>query len=513
MLKNRFLSVFTLAFAAGIAVCLLAGTGSETVSFSVCAGLAVTVCVCCALLYRKRKDLRQRMIYPLLIVIGLCMGSGWLLVRSSVYDRANAFVGRQDLVYGVVTESGSSADSSYFDLRVERSKAALPSGTHVRVYPSAKRFLQIGEQTEVALTYRDTADNRERGYGLKLIAEGTVRSVQPGKGVVYSVRRAVLNACADLYGPYGVEGLAQALTVRERSLLSKSVAGAYQNAGLSHVLAISGLHLTILTLSLGRLLAKCRVRKQVRDGISIAFLLFYCFLTGFSPSVTRAFVMLTFVLLGGMTLHRVDSLTTLFFALLLLLLADPYALLSVGLQLSFLSCLGILLLQPEFGMLRVRIVGGLHAKHRALRSFLYERLSGLSVSCCAILFTFPVTVFSFGTVSWIAPLCNLLLLPLFSPLLCLLFLSVLLYLIFPPLAHAVACIPGYAFRLLHSALMFLEQRGIGSVQAPLSAMWVPLLCALGVIVCSLLFKKNRFRLILSFFAAFAGSLTVSILLL
>ncbi len=513
MLKNRFLSVFTLAFAAGIAVCLLAGTERETVPFSVSAGVAVAVCICCALLYRERKDLRQRMIYPLLIAVGLCMGSGWLLVRSSAYEKASAFVERQDLVYGVVTESGSSAYSSYFDLRVERSKAALPSGTCVRIYPTSRRFLQIGERAEVALTYRELADSRERGSGLTLTAEGTVQSVQPGEGVVYSVRRAVLNACADLYGPYDVEGLAQALTVRERSLLPKSVAGAYQNAGLSHVLAISGLHLTILTLSLGRLLARCRVRKQVRDGISIAFLLFYCFLTGFSPSVTRAFIMLTFVLIGGMTLHRVDSLTTLFFALLVLLLADPYALLSVGLQLSFLSCLGILLLQPELGMLHIRMVGGLHTRHRALRSFLYERLSGLSVSGCAILFTFPVTVFSFGTVSWIAPLCNLLLLPLFSPLLCLLFLSVLLYLIFPPLAHAVACVPGYAFRLLHGVLMFLEEHKIGSVQAPLSAMWVPIFCALGVIVCSLLFKKNRFPLILSFFAAFAGSLTASILLL
>jgi competence protein ComEC len=79
-------------------------------------------------------------------------------------------------------------------------------------------------------------------------------------------------------------------------LLSPETNEAYRNAGLSHLLAISGLHLSVLVAMLRKLLFAFRLRKQVREVIALLVILLYCFLTGFSPSIVRAAVMVGFVL-------------------------------------------------------------------------------------------------------------------------------------------------------------------------------------------------------------------------
>lgn len=508
MLKNRFLSVFFCCFAAGIAAGLFAGIGREAVAFLLVAILVGVSAMVCGLLFCRGKLPRNARLYVCFVLAGLLLGSGWLWVRSLPYARMQRFVGRTDSVVGTVTDSGSSQESAWLDVRVERSKAALPQRTVVRLYASPSSTVRTGDRIEATVSYSRTSTAEERGTSVSLVANGTVTSVRGGSGLLASFRRTVIRACDSLYSRYGVSGTAQALLVRERSALSYGTAALYRNAGLSHLLAISGLHLAVLAMAFRRMLAWLRVRKQVRELLAMLLLVFYCALTGFSVSVVRASVMLAFTLFGEITLHRVDRLTVLFAALMLLLLADPYALITPALQLSFLACLGILFCARFTQDVAFRIAGRRKDVHHRLRKPLGNAVSGLLVSCSASVCTFPVTVLRFGTVAYLAPLLNVFVLPLFEVALTLLMLSVVLYPFCAPVAGWVAILPGRLLQLLEGFLALLQRWSVGSADVDSVWLCVPACLSVSAVVSLLVLPlRHGWRASLLLTGGFAVSLT------
>lgn len=513
MLKNRFLSVFALAFAAGIAMPILLGTGKEAVSFLICACLAALFVGVFVRAHYRSPDLKKILLYPLIFALGMCFGAGWLYVRSLPYASYESFSGVKDTVEGIVTESGASSESGYIELQIDRSKAVLPKGTRVRLYFEDERLIRIGDRVGAVLTYGNLSYDSQRANRVALTANGAVISAEDGEGVVSFVRYWILDACLELFDPYGVAGTAQALIVRERTLMSEAVSEAYRNAGLSHLIAISGLHLTVLIAALRRILLSVGMRKRTRELLALLLIIFYCFLAGFSPSIMRAAIMTGAVLIGEITFSECDRLTVLFLALLILLIANPYALLSLGLQLSFLSCLGIVLLEPYVTALQRKISGRKNMRHYRLRKSASGIVGSFMVSCSAVVFTFPVTVFNFGTVAYLAPFANLVFVPLFSPVLSLALLSVIVYPFFPPVAEVIAFLPGQILRLTEHFLAFLPEHGIGSFETDSAWMLLPALLAVAAILCVLLFMKHGFRLYLSFSVAFALTLTICVIAL
>lgn len=513
MLKDRFLSVFGLAFAAGIAAPFALGTETKAVSF-VCLLCLVGLAVGIYLWARRRMQALQKLwIYPMLFAIGMALGAGWLWVRSVPYTADAVYVDLQDTVEGIVTESGSSAESSYIELQIERSKSALPKGTRIRLYTRTDQAVHIGDCVGAVLTYSNVSNDVQKANRVSLIANGTVTSVAEGTGMITTVRNAFLHACGELYTEYGVEGTVQALTVRERTALSADISDAYRNAGLSHLLAISGLHLNIIIAALRSFLAMFGMRKRTRELLALLAIVFYCFLTGFSASVVRASIMLGAVVIGEIAFSESDSLTILFLALTVLLIANPFALLSLGLQLSFLSCLGILLLKPHIAEWQRRIRGRYDMRFYRLRRFAAALVGSLAVTVSAVVFTFPVTMLNFGTFSYLSPITNLIFVPLYSYALSFLLLSVAVHPFLPSVAAVLAYLPGQILRFSERALIALNESGIGTFAT--DSLWtlVPVLFAVAAIVCMLLFFRKGIWLYLANIGAFLISLILCALLL
>lgn len=170
-------------------------------------------------------------------------------------------------------------------------------------------------------------------------------------------------------------------------------------AGLMHVVAVSGMHVSILIAFLRFLFGKGR-----RSAL-VCILLVWAFvaLSGMSPSAVRAAFMQTMLLLAPLFDRENDPLTSLSAALALLLLANPFAAASISLQLSFAAMLGIVLLFERLQALLMRPFGEGRAAD-ILRAPLAILACSLSVSA----FTLPITAAYFGYVSVLAPLTNLL---------------------------------------------------------------------------------------------------------
>lgn len=117
----------------------------------------------------------------------------------------------------------------------------------------------------------------------------------------------------------------------------------FRNASMSHILAISGMHVSYLLIGI-RVLFNKSLGKRKTSIISIVFLIFYMFLTNFSPSITRAGVMSILLLFSKLVYRNNDTYTSLSLALLILLVYNPFLINNLGLQLSFGGVLGIVLL-------------------------------------------------------------------------------------------------------------------------------------------------------------------------
>ncbi len=218
------------------------------------------------------------------------------------------------------------------------------------------------------------------------------------------IRAAVKEKLSVLYSPDDTAFM-QALLLGDKSLLNgttflKNMAV----TGVSHVLAVSGMHVVFLIGFLNLLIK----RRRTASLIGIPIILLFMAVVGFSPSVTRAGILQIFVLSAPLVRRESDSITALSAALLLILLFNPYAVTGAGLQLSFAATVGILLVSPKLYEVLCRLLPG---KSRGVRRFLRAAallvFAGISSTVGALILTVPLVAVYFGYVSIIAPLTNL----------------------------------------------------------------------------------------------------------
>lgn len=207
----------------------------------------------------------------------------------------------------------------------------------------------------------------------------------------------------DAVFPEDAAGFAKALLLGDRGGLSYARQNEMSLAGISHVAAVSGMHLSILLAGLFFLTRRHRVFSAV---LGIPAAVFFAAMAGFTPSVSRAAVMLSLSLLARLIHREYDSPSALAFAALLLLLANPMTAASAGFQLSVGAVAGILCFS---GRLYAWMMKKEKKSGKSRRIKMKRALAGsLAVSLGASVFTAPLTAWTFGVVSLLSPLTNLL---------------------------------------------------------------------------------------------------------
>jgi len=186
-----------------------------------------------------------------------------------------------------------------------------------------------------------------------------------------------------------------------RDRLDRAVEDIFAETGVAHVLCVSGLHVGFVLAGVFLAAGVLGVPRRAFLFAAAPVIIFYALMTGLGPAVIRAGVMAVLVLAAALLGRERDWPTALALAAGVLLLFDPSSIYEVGFQLSFAATWGILYLGPLLGQLfRVRF---------ALPSWL---VVPLQVTLAAQLATMPLLVYHFNLVSFIAPLANLLLVPL-----------------------------------------------------------------------------------------------------
>lgn len=193
-------------------------------------------------------------------------------------------------------------------------------------------------------------------------------------------------------------GLYLTLLIGDTSMMGDALPLSFRRLGLSHMLAISGLHLSVLCGVLYFVFRRIfRLRKRVYFALCSLFLLFYCLFAGASAGVVRATLM-TFVVMSAFLFARsYDSLTSLFTAGAFMVLFCPTSVYDIGFWLSVTATLGILV--GLRWLMRRRM-----PKSRLLAAL----LSTVTLTACATLSTLPLSVLCFGEYSLVCIPANLL---------------------------------------------------------------------------------------------------------
>ncbi len=199
-----------------------------------------------------------------------------------------------------------------------------------------------------------------------------------------------------------VLGFARALLLGDTELINYETDTALKVSGIRHVIAVSGLHVTILFAVIYLFAGR---RKLLTALLGLPMLFVFAAVVGFSPSVTRACLMHGIMILSMLISREYDGSTSLSFAVLVMLVMNPYTAVNVGFQLSVASMAGIFAFSE-------RIRSWLLDRKR-LGKFRCKRLcswfaASVSVSIGATVFTTPLCALYFGTVSLIGVLTNLL---------------------------------------------------------------------------------------------------------
>lgn len=313
------------------------------------------------------------------------------------------------------------------------SQDGLPSiGSRVRISGS---FSLYTEATNIGQFDARNYYAARKIYGQ--VKKATIVYTEPpniigrGKECLWQLRRHLAETFLEVYGEENGALLA-AMLLGERTFLSEETQSLYKAAGTLHVIAVSGLHISLLGLGLYRLLRRIFDAQAPAAVISVLCMAAYVFLVGNPPSAVRAFIMFAMGLLAGYWKRTLDTPTALSLSAAIILMGNPFYIGQSSFLLSFLAILAIAVFQPalkeclalinpyHFPLSRLldsrrawrlrhldpqKVTGGCH-------ELLKKAGNGLQSSFSVWIVTLPVQLFFFSEVSLFGIFFNLLIIPL-----------------------------------------------------------------------------------------------------
>lgn len=273
-----------------------------------------------------------------------------------------------------------------------------------------------------------------------------------------------------------------AMLLGDKNQLSEELKEQLNIAGVRHITAISGLHITVLSAILMNLFLFFGLWRQQAYWFSVIFIALFIIMTGFQPSAVRAGIMGGIFLTAQYIGKQNNSLRAIVFAGTLMLIFNPLLLkFDVGFQLSFLAMLGIIYFLPVFEHFMDFI------KNNYIKSILAMTLS-------AYFFTFPIIIYNFGYLSLIAPLTNLLIIPFLYPLMFLGLIFLFSGMVFPLLAWFLSLFLWLILTLIIKIVGFFSQIPLAALKIEnVHWFWLIILYFLLISISYKIYKSQKLK--------------------
>ena len=243
--------------------------------------------------------------------------------------------------------------------------------------------------------------------------------------------------------------LLQGLTLGQRGDIPKEIRNFFSDAGVVHILAVSGLHVGIISFFLFILFRGLHIPFNQSIILTCFLLIVYAFLTELRPPVVRATIMFIFIMLGLLSQKRIVLLNIIAASAILILMLNPLDLFDTGFQLSYAATFSIVILhQKIYNCFPKRL-----KEIKILRNFV---ILPFSVSLSAQLGTAPIVTFYFFKIPIIAAIANIIIVPLVSLVIPTGFLTAAGSILHPVISRILAAANWFLLHLIIKASMFFS---------------------------------------------------------
>ena len=270
-------------------------------------------------------------------------------------------------------------------------------------YYTDKQFdYKLGDTVVINGTLSSPSQNRNfhlfnyRNYLLSkkiyyIVNTKTITKYKDNKNLLYSIKQKLIDRVDKTHNAY-----LKALILGDNSNIDNDKLTSYQNNGISHLLAISGMHVTILSSIILKVLNKLNKKKTINEIIIIIFLIFYAFLVSFSVSIIRASLMLIISRVFKIFKKKIKPVEIFLITLVITLFINPFYLYSVSFKYSYTICFYLIIFS---NLINKR-------KHYLTKIFI--------TSLIAFLVSIPVQINNFYMVNFLSIFLNVIFVPIFS---------------------------------------------------------------------------------------------------
>ena len=394
----------------------------------------------------------------LLIIISSVISNTMVIIKNTNFEEL--YIKEQGLtIKGIVVSDKTEKEySDTYKIKVNKCDEVLK-------YKNKYLYIKIGKKLKVTLDYGDEIiikgkyiePNTKRNYGgfdykQYLKTNNIYGSVNVENIKINNKKKAnVLFYLANKLACKIEKTIDDNLEKNEASLLKGILIGktsdieeeTYKNfrvANISHILAVSGMHVSYIIIGCNILFEKS-IGKRKSKYIIIAILIIYMFVTGFSPSIVRATIMGILFMMSKIVYRKNDVWTSISLSLLIILVFNPYIIMNIGLQLSYIGTIGIILLQrivqDVLKNIKFRDKKKVYKINRKKILFISKIQEILSVTISAQLVILPFMLYHFNLFGTYFFISNLLISLIIGPIIIIGFSAIIFSCVFYPVGKIV----------------------------------------------------------------------------
>ncbi len=434
----------------------------------------------------RRGERKNKKLFAVLTLGAACLFFSAFLT-SAAYYKDYITAGEHMSVKGRVYAQPYSNDYGSTVLLLDDTYINGRKSGNIKLYVSGEEDYECGDvveadaEVEIPKGVRNPGGFDEKLYlltqGISYKAYAQTAAVTGKKGglaVLFSDTRKYIGDTIDNIFDPDVAPVAKAMLIGDKQGMDELTYTAFKDTGMAHVLAVSGLHAAILIAFVYNLLKLLKAGRKLRLIITLAFIAAYACAAGLTPSIVRAAIMACALLIGTYFGRQNDTLNYLSLAFVVSLLLRPLDLFTVGFQLSFAAVFGLLTLSRQI-------------KHLWNKTFLkgFRRTGdAVSASAGATAGTLPILASSFNRISTVSLLINLIIIPLASAAIVLVFIAALFGLVFGQ-AAAFAAFPAAAvLRIMLAIIKFAADIPFAAIDTASPQLCIVLACLLLMYISS-----------------------------
>lgn len=284
----------------------------------------------------------------------------------------------------------------------------IPENSKFSFYYFFDKDIKCGEHFNavVKLSSLENSDYKMYNFGnsiymdCKLIEINNKYSNNSFYEKIGNIRRYMINMLSYRF-PDEISSILIALNCGDRKYLSDEFYNKVLICGVTHIMVVSGLHISIIIGLIFSFFEKFYQNRYIKSAVSLLLIFAICALCGFTLSVVRAGIMFLFFVLSPVLLRQNDSLNSLGSSVVLILYLLPFSIFSVSFLLSVSATLAVVWVAPFYSNL-------INTKLLIRNKIGKVIVSVLTVSICALIFTAPISISVFGTFAVLSPLTFLL---------------------------------------------------------------------------------------------------------